>query len=175
MNSMSYERGVNLLHHLLVKQRFAVADGLIDLRHMLWYADSTAFSELGKAISSFVYVRRKEGPAPIHFSWAINKLMARGALGGGGADYLAYSAAFLNPIRNANLDSFSPEEIEIIDAAYSTVSANGYGGGRLPCSNLCEQIIAKTDVGSELSFEMISEVPLGCASEPSPQQTGLSG
>ncbi len=157
MTNMAYERNINLLHYLLMKQRFAVADGLVDLRHVLWYTDVMAFAKLGRPISSFVYARKKEGPVPFHFSWTMNKLVSRGALGGGGADYLAYSTAFLNPIRNAKMDVFSLEEIKIIDTAYSIISANGYGGGRLPDSHLCEKIITNTPVGAVLNYKINDE------------------
>lgn len=145
-----FERTTTVLHYLLTKQRFAVGDGLVDLRRMLWYADVAAALELGSPLTAFSYFKREDGPVALHFAWVMNRLHSTGMLGGGGADYLAYRTAYLNPIRLADMSGFPNRAIEIIDRCFAVVSAAGYGGGRLPAGSPAERILSEIDLGASL-------------------------
>ncbi|MFD1330617.1 hypothetical protein ACFQ4O_01230 [Methylopila musalis] len=147
-----FDRTIAVIHYLLTKQRFAVGDGLVDLRRMLWYLDVSASVELGSRLTAFDYIKREDGPAPGHFAWVIGRMQSLGALGGGAADYLAYRTASLNPIRLADMTGFSDRQIAIIDRCFAIVSAAGYGGGRLSADAEAEKIVSQTPNGERLAL-----------------------
>src|SRR5262245_44346313 len=89
--------------------------GKTKLNKILFFADFTAYRQLGQSITGARYQNLSEGPAPHQLVPRLNALLDSGAVAIREEDSYGYSQQRIMPLRRADLDGFTGAEISILD------------------------------------------------------------
>jgi hypothetical protein len=152
---------------LYLGQRSSQDDGygMTKLNKLLYRADSEAFRLLGASITGAMYQKEEFGPVLTGLQNVVDDMASKGLVQWAHVDAGAYQRHVPGPRLGPDLRNFTPQELEIIDAALAELAPHGgrsvsewshreWAGWRI------------TDLGQPIPYETAI-----IASEPGPPKT----
>ena len=116
----------NLMHYIIWKCKDHRSLGATKLAKILWYADANHFIQHGKSITGAVYEKRQFGPFPK------GNMQARKALESSRKIFVQesssygddYSGTLFIALEKPQIDSFTAEEISLVDGIIDDICNN---------------------------------------------------
>jgi hypothetical protein len=133
------------LTFLLSQSRLPAPGGMDELCRVLWYADCQRARQTGQSITGATYTVHAMTPHTRSLGWAVNALIAEGAICGG-RDYLSYEQADLRLLRPCHTTALSDDERITLQDAYAIVFKDRLGGGRLAVDDFRECMLDQAAV-----------------------------
>jgi Protein of unknown function (DUF4065) len=127
--------------------------GATKLNKILWFADVAYFERYGKSITGDEYVKRQFGPVPKHVPMAIRELEESRMIVSREVDYFGRPKKEFWSLQDANIDTFDPNAISIIDQIIEWICVD----------HTATSISDKTHDLLWESAEMGEVIPLGAA------------
>ena len=94
--------------------------GVTKLSKALFFSDFTAYDQLGESITGEHYMRLEYGPVPERLSIA-QEMIQNGDLESEEIEYYGFRQRRLIPLREADLSSFSEDELRIVDEVLASL------------------------------------------------------
>lgn len=120
MVDFSIEKLKDVIHYVSYKAHSSEL-GKVKLNKVLWYSDAFFYIKHKRSITGETYVKSERGPMSKHILDALQQLRDEGRLVETNVEYFGYRKKEYVPLVNPPLDSFSPEEVSLIDGVIDFV------------------------------------------------------
>ena len=124
MERFNREKFKALVHYVCEKASDPSVLGSVKLNKVLWYSDSIYYMINGESITGEQYIKRQHGPVPRHIVGVIEELIRERKVARGRVDHFGFLKTEFIAIADAEVHSFTSDEVELIDAAFEHVCLN---------------------------------------------------
>jgi hypothetical protein len=152
-----------LVHYTCWKCQDPTKLGAVKLNKVLWYTDTSAFVQTGKAVTGAKYVKRQFGPVPAAIVPVLNELANEGKLAIRETDFFGRPKREFFAIIPPDISAFTADEVSLADEVIDII-CNGHTAGSI--SEATHNRIWKlAELGEEIPYSAVLAVDLGEVTE----------
>ena len=123
-----YKRAKDVVHYICAQCRDSRKFGAVKLNKILWYADTLFYAHAGQSFTGLHYIKKRLGPVPRDLPIILDQMKKDNIITVESADPSLppskYNAWVFQAIGQPDIDSFSPEEKELLDIVIADIRDN---------------------------------------------------